>query len=499
MDAALKSDMDEIDGTSGLPKGIAASPERDDQPDAARLARAMATIGARVGSLSVSVADTAGAISDVAASLNAQAHDFHRLGGDIREMSASNRQVAEAAGNAVESADRAQTGLAETTGSVQSTLALAVKDIQAMATSASEIAATLDAIRVNIVETQSHSDEIRGIATQTQMLAINAGIMAAHAGDAGKGFAVIADSVKQLAEKTGTVTKNIVKQLDALSEVVERLQDQNNRNEEIAGVAYNRSIAMDAEMAKFAEFGKAVSGMIAEIGGISDPVTANMRICETVLARMQALDGDVQQSCEKLARASQQIDGVVSFGEDLIGHVAESGIETEDSELIRHCIAGADEIARLFEEAVASGRISLASLFDERYAPVANSDPQQVLTAFTGLTDRLLPPIQEAMLNVDERVVFCAAVDRNGYLPTHNRKYSHAQSADPVWNAANCRHRRIFNDRTGLAAGRNTKPFLLQTYRRDMGGGSYVLMKDLSAPIRVAGRHWGGLRIGFSV
>ena len=52
-------------------------------------------------------------------------------------------------------------------------------------------------------------------------------------------------------------------------------------------------------------------------------------------------------------------------------------------------------------------------------------------------------------------------------------------------------------DRTGLAAGRNKKPFLLQTYRRDMGGGVFKMMKDLSAPIRVQGRHWGGLRLAY--
>ena len=51
----------------------------------------------------------------------------------------------------------------------------------------------------------------------------------------------------------------------------------------------------------------------------------------------------------------------------------------------------------------------------------------------------------------------------------------------------------------GLAAGRNTEPFLLQTYRRDMGGGQFVLMKDISAPIVVDGRHWGGLRLAIRV
>jgi methyl-accepting chemotaxis protein len=96
-------------------------------------------------------------------------------------------------------------------------------------------------------------------------------------------------------------------------------------------------------------------------------------------------------------------------------------------------------------------------------------------------------------------VVFVAAVDKNGYLPTHNKVFSKPQGSDPAWNAANCRNRRIFNDRVGLAAGQNTEPFLLQTYRRDMGGGKYVLMKDVSAPIYVQGRHWGGVRMGYRV
>jgi len=103
------------------------------------------------------------------------------------------------------------------------------------------------------------------------------------------------------------------------------------------------------------------------------------------------------------------------------------------------------------------------------------------------------------MLDFDPRIAFCAAVDRNGYLPTHNLKFSKPQGKDTAWNNANCRNRRLFNDRTGLRAGRNTQTFLLQTYRRDMGGEQFILMKDLSAPILVKGRHWGGFRLGYRV
>ena len=68
-----------------------------------------------------------------------------------------------------------------------------------------------------------------------------------------------------------------------------------------------------------------------------------------------------------------------------------------------------------------------------------------------------------------------------------------------AWNTGNCRNRRILDERVGLKAGQNTRPFLLQVYRRDMGGGVFKVMKDLSAPIIVHGRHWGGLRLAYEV
>ena len=110
-----------------------------------------------------------------------------------------------------------------------------------------------------------------------------------------------------------------------------------------------------------------------------------------------------------------------------------------------------------------------------------------------------MPALQEALLELDPRVAFCAAVDRNGYLPTHNEQFSRPQGDDPEWNAANCRNRRMFNDRVGLAAGQNQESFLLQTYRRDMGCGTFVLMKDASAPIFIGSRHWGGVRMGYKI
>ncbi len=153
-------------------------------------------------------------------------------------------------------------------------------------------------------------------------------------------------------------------------------------------------------------------------------------------------------------------------------------------------------IASAFEGALAKGEISDADLFDVNYAPIADTNPKQYRNRALDFLEACLPPIQEPILGLDPAVVFSAAVDRNGYLPVHNKIYSAPQGPDPVWNNANSRNRRIFDDMTGLMAGRNVQEVLSQTYPRDLGGGKIALIKDISAPIFVRGKHWGGLRMG---
>ena len=97
-------------------------------------------------------------------------------------------------------------------------------------------------------------------------------------------------------------------------------------------------------------------------------------------------------------------------------------------------------------------------------------------------------------------MAFCAMVDRNGFLPVHNKIYSRPQRpGDPAWNTANCRNRRIFNDPAGLAAAHNQRSYLIQSYARDMGNGNMVMMREIDVPIRVQGRHWGGFRTAYKL
>jgi methyl-accepting chemotaxis protein len=151
-----------------------------------------------------------------------------------------------------------------------------------------------------------------------------------------------------------------------------------------------------------------------------------------------------------------------------------------------------------FEKLLTTGRLTEADLFDTDYQLIPDTDPPQYRNRALALLEEVLPSIQEPALKLDPAILTCVTVDRNGYLPMHNLAASQPQRpGDPVWNAANSRNRRMFDDRAGLLAARNLKSYLLQSYPRNMGGGTFVMVGEVDAPIRVRGRHWGALRIAY--
>jgi methyl-accepting chemotaxis protein len=175
-------------------------------------------------------------------------------------------------------------------------------------------------------------------------------------------------------------------------------------------------------------------------------------------------------------------------------------IHDENTEFVTRAMQAGTELTRIFEGGIASGAISVEDMFDEDYIEIAGTNPVQHRTRILGWADRALPPFQEDFLAKDPRMVFCVMIDRNGYLPVHNKVYSHPQRAgDVAWNTANSRNRRIFNDPAGLAAGRNLRSYLIQSYARDMGNGKTIMMREIDVPIRVNGRHWGGFRTAYKL
>ncbi|WP_426532294.1 methyl-accepting chemotaxis protein [Bradyrhizobium sp. McL0615] len=173
-------------------------------------------------------------------------------------------------------------------------------------------------------------------------------------------------------------------------------------------------------------------------------------------------------------------------------------IQDDNTEAVTRAMEAGAALKKIFENGIDSGAISIEDMFDTNYVEIAGSNPVQYRTRILDWADRALPPFQEAFLAKDKRMAFCAMIDTNGYLPVHNKIYSHPQKpGDVTWNTANSRNRRIFNDPAGLAAGRNQRAYLIQSYARDMGNGNMVMMREIDVPIRVKGRHWGGFRTAY--
>ncbi len=443
-----------------------------------------------VAGLGVKVADVAGRIDDISARLRDQSSGFQRLGTAADEMTATNHRIDEAAKSAHASADETARLMSESENTMDSALA----DIQGLVENVGTLTERLTNLESALERVTKVTSVIDAIASQTNLLALNATIEAARAGEAGRGFAVVAGEVKSLAGQTTKATDEINETITELTTELTALRDATGAASEKANAVSGGANTIGQVLS---EVGGQVAASNTQISQIVDATASNVEHCQEVIDDLGILTSGIEESASDLKQAEGHVTDLLELNESLMEIVADSGYETVDSRFIAKAKDVAADITAIFEQAVDSGEITVDALFDENYDPVPGSDPQQLMARFTTLTDKYLPAVQEPLLDFDPLVVFCAAVDRNGYLPTHNLKFSHPQGGDPVWNAGNCRNRRIFDDRTGLAAGTNTKPFLLQTYRRDMGGGKFAIMKDLSAPIFVNGRHWGGVRLAY--
>ncbi len=442
--------------------------------------------------LGVEIVDVAGNIDEISARVAQQAKSFRELVNNAGEVNESNRRIVSAAGHAREKAS-------ETASSVRTseqTVRNAVNDIHALVEAVAVIEGQLAGLQEALAQVAQVAQGIDAIAKQTNLLALNATIEAARAGEAGKGFAVVAGEVKALATQTSTATSQIDETLKKLTEQAEQLITQGNETT-------NRAESVRSGTQTIGDVinvvGQAVSGIEEDTAAIAESAARIDQQCETFVSTLEVMNREVDVSSTTLSEARDRINRLIGVSEKVVQLTGQSALNSIDGPFITKVKQVAAEISAVFEKAVAEGRITEAALFDRDYKPIPGSNPEQLMAGCVKLTDEVLPPIQEPLLDFDKKVVFCAAVDTNGFLPTHNLKFAQPQGDDPVWNAANCRNRRLFNDRVGLAAGQNTEPFLLQTYRRDMGGGNFVMMKDVSAPIMVRGKHWGGLRLAYKV
>ncbi len=476
---------------STLPASAIAPAVDDNATKVASLERLVADLAHRIGGMGVEIADIAGNIDEVAHRIEQQSVQFKSLRTTTETMVAANREIDDAAHSAQSATATASTEVNQSRDSVESTSS----HIGALASAVDRVAERLRNFHSVLGQVATVSGAIEGVARQTNLLALNATIEAARAGAAGKGFAVVAAEVKKLAEESRKAAAQIGDTVGALSKQIETLVAESASAQNHASEVSQGADTMQAAVRRMQESFAIVERAVNDIANASG---ANRARYDEVLGALADLAKGVSLSAENLKRADGRTQSLLTVSEDVIGFLASSGIETEDSPLVRTAVDAAKRISALFDDAVDRGEITLDALFDDKYREIPGTNPKQFMTAYIPFTDRVLPPIQDPVQKSHPRIVYSVAWTKGGYLPTHNPDYMHPQRPDdPVWNAAHCRNRRLFDDRVvRKTAASADKPFILQTYRRDMGGGKFWMMKDLSAPIFIKGRHWGAFRIG---
>lgn len=461
-----------------LQERFAAAPEVD------RLTAAAADLG-------YEIVDIAGFLDLVEEHAKAQTNGLSILRNRAEEMNNANSDVREAvqemARNTGETAKDVESSAAlmRSTGEKTRSVASWVKDVSSRTKSVSD---TLVAVKTN-------NQQIASIANQVNTLAINAKIEAARAGDAGRGFAVVAEAINELSQKTRDAAIQISSNIESLTEWIGSLGQEAGTIAEEASEVLENAGGTDSALGRMESSITSANEQAKRIAEQAERVDGAIAGFKPAL---EGIEHAVSSTTQGIEQTHERVLRLIDTSETIVQSTALLSDTSVDAPFIREVRKLAKMVTLKLEDALEKNTISMAQLFDQNYQTIPGTNPEQFITKSTALMDQIMPPIQEPALQIDSRIVFCAAVDTNGYLPSHNKKFSHPPTDDTVWNTANCRNRRIFDDRVGLKAGRNTATFLLQVYRRDMGGGQFKMMKDLSAPIFVQGRHWGGLRLAYS-
>ncbi len=308
---ALQRLIVEIERDADLSRGIDVH-ARDETGEMASALNAMfqkfrSTV-CRIVQASESLTAAARKVADTTAETNAgldeQRRETDQVAAAMDEMSATVKEVSASASGAAEAAKRAKEG-AETGNQL---VARAMQDINSLADGVERTAAVVHELDSHSERIGAVLDVIGGIAEQTNLLALNAAIEAARAGEQGRGFAVVADEVRTLASRTQQSTQEIqtiIEQFQAGTRdavaAMEQSREQARENVEQAAKAAQALGDITSAVTEITEMNDLIASAASEQSTMTDGVSASMVSIAQVAERTAERASGTTRETERLS------------------------------------------------------------------------------------------------------------------------------------------------------------------------------------------------------
>lgn len=204
------------------------------------------------------------------ACVEGQQTEIDMVAAAINEMSAAANEIAQ---SAQQTADAANSADADSRASLE-TVAASRDAVQKLSKEVNAAAEVIDTLGKDVASITSVLEVIQGIAEQTNLLALNAAIEAARAGEAGRGFAVVADEVRNLAKRTQTSTEEINNMTERLQKGATNAVDVMKASTAVSNISMEKAQDAMEALNRIAEGITSISQMTSQIATASEEQTS---------------------------------------------------------------------------------------------------------------------------------------------------------------------------------------------------------------------------------